>query len=173
MTLIDKLFRRRTPAAPKTTESPRYPAGLPVPLLAELILLISEITAEDLARTENSLKPPSGEKVIGSVAGTETTRLWALHHKCSGRALAAKHRAEFECSDSDDAAQARHEYERWRDLSALMTWMFWIQAKDDIGDPAWAADVAGKQFDVRAGYRIVAMEQQNPMARFMGSLGGV
>lgn len=169
MNLIDKLFRRRPPVSRRSTETDRYPADLPLPLLAELVFLIREVNDDDMARSARNLdNPANGEKVLGALSALETMQLWALQHKCSGKALAAKQRGEFQSLSAADANQARCETERWNDLGRLVTWLFWIQTKDDLGDDAWFADACGKSLGVRTGYKIVAFDRENPMAKFMG-----
>lgn len=174
MKLIDRILGRRPAAVHQTApENVRYPAGLSIPALAELLCLLDEVSSEDMTRTELSLtKPASAEKVLGTVTAIATMRVWALGHKCAGRAAEAKHHAEFEAVTPDEASEARRQKERWRDLNAIAGWLFFLQAKDDIGDAAWDADAAGKVLDVRAGYRIVAVERTNPMMQFMGGLTG-
>jgi hypothetical protein len=173
MKLIEKLFRGRQSAIPeRDPATDRYPTGLPLPLLAELVMLIREVTEEDIERAARSLKEPAdGEKVLGRVTAVEHLQLWALYSRLRGRSEGCKHRAAFESDTAADAEQAQREAERWIDLAMIAARLFWVAAKDDI-EGAWAADAAGKMIDIRSGFRLVAADRQNPMAEFIGRFGG-
>lgn len=158
---------------PRDPANDRYPTDLPLPLLAELVFMLREVGEEDLARAARNLdNPASGEKVLGALSSPETMQLWALQHKCDGRANSARQKAEYESVSAADAEQARCESVRWRDLGNLVRVLFWIQANDDLGDEAWCAEADGKTLGVRTAYKIVAFERKNPMAQFMGQFGG-
>jgi hypothetical protein len=174
MNIIDKLFRPRLRAvARRLPENDRYPADMPVPLLAEIVFLIRDVTEDDLSRTSRALEnPANAEKVLGTIVTIETIHLWALQFKCQGKSNAARQRAEYECTTAAEAEEAKRQAERWGDLGRLAGWLFWVQAKDDLGDEAWSADAGGKTLGVRTGYRIVAFQRQNPMAQLMGQFGG-
>lgn len=172
-TIIEKLFRRRPdPAPPRSTGDQRLPADMPVPLLAEIVYLLGDVTAEDVTRARNTLgEIEAGDKLLGRVRSHEVMRVYALYFKLGGRAAGFRHRAEYECDSVADKNQARSDAERWTDLSRAANILFWISAKDDVGDDAWWADASGKSIGLRAGFSVVAFERLNPMAQLMGGLG--
>lgn len=169
-TIIEKLFRRRPDPAPRrSTADERLPADMPVPVLAEIVYLLSEVTAEDVTRARNSLgEIAAGDKLLGRVRSHDVMRLYALYFKLGGRAAGVRHRAEYECESAAETRQARTDAERWTDVSRAANVLFWISAKDDVGDDAWWADASGKSIGLRAGFSVVAFERLNPMAQIMG-----
>jgi len=50
--------------------------------------------------------------------------------------------------------------------------LFWIQAMDDVGEPAWSADGKGENLGLRKDYLIVSFQPAPSMPNFLQTMMG-
>ena len=144
-----------------------------IPLMDEIRRGMEELSDQDKARADRELgEPREGEKHLGTVYAPETRAVWALRYKCKGMSEMLRARARFESDSPEEADGRMAQAERWSDVANACQVLFWIQAMDDVGEPAWSADGKGENLGLRKDYLIVSFQPAPSMPNFLQTMMG-
>lgn len=160
---LGKWFIRRKAKSAGT----KLPAFLPI--LEEMARAWEAITEEDIERANLHLAPLiEGETKLGVLHSQEVRRTWASAEQMAIRCKEAQMYVVSRAQGEDEVKFYKEQAMRFDTLEDCFRQLFWAQAKDDIGGPAW---VDGMTIGVRTGWMFVKSKRKG-LPDFIEMFGG-
>jgi len=120
--------------------------------LIEIEAALGEVTEAEVGRAEMHLDAiGKGETSLGTIHDPDAHRMWATAEKFQRIEAEGLIKLKFEVDTLDDQTRLASESARAHSMESLCRDIFWIMARDAIGQDAWNSSSIG----VRSGWVLV------------------